>query len=95
MIYLEFSVGDIVRVVDKPYRDCRFGWSANMTAFCGNEYLIRSKEWYDRKECYLYRLSGLDGAPKGFLWCAGCFEQSMPEFEIADESGMKDLFGLT
>lgn len=90
----EFYVGDIVKVVDKPVK-CAFTWVPSMSAFCGKEYKISLAKWSTDKGCWRYNIRSIGG---GFVddwnWDAKCFEIASSDFEVSDESGMKDLFGL-
>lgn len=91
---MEFFEGNVVRIVEKPYEECLYGWAPGMDDFCGKEYKIQKKEWNEGYKAYVYMLSDLAGVPQSYYWHEDCFEQSTPDFPIADESSVDDLLGL-
>lgn len=96
MIYTRkpiYSVGDVVRIVDKPYSDCPFSWVGRMSCHCGKlatitEVLLELEFGKTGEEGY--RIDTDDGE---FMWCANCFEQVGADIEESDESIDDVLFG--
>ena len=83
----EYNIGDIVRIVSKPYRECPFTWVSNMDNYCGRKAEITDKwysEWYGQ---YGYSVN-VDGAC--FNWCGNCFE-SPEEFYTANQDDISFL----
>lgn len=82
MEYQEFNVGDIVRIVDKPYYDCPFSWASGMDMYCSREAEIKSKEYSAYFKTYVYRISADN---TNYAWCGNCFEP-LQELEIETAS---------
>ena len=74
----KFKVGDIVRVVDTPYKDCPFVWVDEMTDCCGEEVTITDVFWIESLNAHGYSISEDCGVS---TWCENCFVQ---EADIAE-----------
>lgn len=74
----EFCVGEIVKVVDVPYMDCKFSWVRSMNRYCGRDVVIENAEWDKFNRCYRYIIDADNGV---HAWCNGCFEQVLPDIE--------------
>ena len=87
-----YSVGDIVRIVEKPYSDCPFSWVRAMNAYCGKlatiEEVLLELDWGDTNE-EGYRIDTDEGE---FVWCATCFEPVETDIKESD-SNLDVLFG--
>ena len=84
-----FFVGDKVRVVDTPYRDCPFTWIDDMTNMCGKVVTIIHKEVDNSKGTPYYNIR-----ESQWNWCGNCFvplepEEDLPEIE--DDSFLKAI----
>lgn len=77
----KFQVGDVVRVVDKPYKRCPFGWVADMDHLCGKYVTIASVYWSDYRNTFAYYLEEDDYS---FKWCENCFVEEETEIEESD-----------
>lgn len=90
MEFREFNVGDVVIVVNEPYKNCPFSWADQMTSMCGATVTIKEKRYVDRYNTYRYRIQEDDG---DFAWCGNCFlpfdgqsfGQSLRHFRIGDK----------
>lgn len=99
---MEFwNVGDIVRVVDKPYRECPASWVPEMDDACGHEVEItyadmRIKNNGETWQICCCKPTDPETDMGAFHWnfCSECFVSVVPDFEAAPEADMKDLFGL-
>lgn len=100
---MELSVGDIVCVVDEPFKESPAAWVDEMDGACGHEVEIthtrlvnegKSNQW----TLCLCKPTDPSLGLRAFNWnfCSDCFVPIIPETEIipADESSVKDLFGL-
>lgn len=79
-----YHVGDIVRVVDKPYMRCPFEWINWMDKYCGREVKILKAYWNDRYKTYVYKIGTVDGVERSVCaFCVNCFvaEPEEPEQE--------------
>lgn len=63
-----YRIGDVVRVVDKPYDQCSFGWMPSMDRFCGVTKTIRGICWVEALGIYGYRIDGTI-----YTFCKNCF----------------------
>ena len=88
---MEFEISEEIVIVSEPYENCPFVWVSGMTRHCGKTTKIMSKYFNERYNAYSYRIEADHGE---YLWCGNCFEQITQEFDPADETDMKDLFGL-
>lgn len=77
----KFKVGDIVRVVDTPYKDCPFVWVDEMSDFCGEEVKITDVFWIESLNAHGYLISEDCGDS---TWCENCFVQES-DIEESDE----------
>lgn len=85
-----FQVGDNVRVVDEPYKNCPFYWIDEMTFFYGKEVQIRRVQWNYEINAYAYEIEGSSCA-----WCANCFTEIADTIPEQTESGfMEDFHNL-
>lgn len=73
-----FNIGDVVRIVDKPYHDCPFTWIDAMSDYCGEETTITDVYWFESSKTHGYSLDCDDGY---CTWCENCFE---PELDIEE-----------
>lgn len=93
MIYKEWNVGDVVRVVDEPYRECPFSWVDTMDEYCSREAMIRSKSFSTGYNTFRYEID-LDYGTHS--WCGNCFETDVEEdeadFEVSEDDFEKLLF---
>ena len=62
-----FQIGDRVRVVDMPFRECPFNWVKPMDKLCGKEFEISNVGWSRERSCYYYCIKG-----RGFAFCKDC-----------------------
>lgn len=87
-----YSVGNIVRIVEKPYSDCPFSWVGAMSAYCGKlatiTEVLLELEWGNTNE-EGYRIDTDDGE---FVWCATCFEPIEADIQESD-ANLDVLFG--
>lgn len=83
-----FEVGDFVKIVEKPYVGCPFGWVREMNEFRGREARITdvSRNTNSTNDAYY-----IDIDHHSYAWCFNCFEHE-PDPDI-DESD-KDLTAL-
>lgn len=87
----EYDVGDIVRIVDKPYRECVFSWVGSMDKYCSRTAKITGTHGTWKGET-AYTIDIDDGEHS---WCAHCFmPKAGPDFEQADDSELMTLFGM-
>lgn len=80
----EFFVGDMVRVVDVPYRDCPLSWVDSMDRYCGKIMEIVRKNYNTQRACYAYRI---DADKELYMWCGNCF---VPMVTTPDSSTRTD-----
>lgn len=65
-----FQEGDVVRVVDIPYKDCPFLWTSGMDEFSGTETTITNVHWNNTRNAHVYKISADHGS---YMWCENCF----------------------
>lgn len=85
MEFREFNIGDVVTVVNEPYKGCPFTWVDPMTSMCGETVIITKKRYIDQYNTYCYSIQEDDG---NFSWCGNCFfpfgDQAKCRFHIGD-----------
>ena len=73
-----YTKGDIVRVVDEPYKDCPFEWIGEMDDYCGQTATITSVTWNKWAKAWGY---SIDIDEYCCTWCEDCF---VPESDIEE-----------
>lgn len=97
---LEWAVGDIVQIVDEPYRESPACWVPQMDETCGYEVRIVLVAWEDDDDGHwqLCQCEPVDPMVDSdmFCWnyCSNCFIPIQPCFDTASEIDIKDLFGM-
>lgn len=88
----EFNIGDIVRVVDEPYRSCPFHWAENMSNYLGMAVTICAKTWSPANKTYRYEIKEDN---RRFAWCGDCFTLNYSDdFEIEDSDALLELLSI-
>lgn len=84
----QYSVGDVVRICDKPNYDCPFGWAdIDMDRYCGHNATIVAISHSAAYDIPIYRL---DVDCRKWMWSEDCLEEIQNE-EI-EESNMDIMF---
>ena len=83
----EYNIGDMVRIVSKPYKECPFTWVSSMDNYCGMEAEITDKRYSAAYGQYKYSVN-VDGNRFGL--CGNCFESS-EEFYAANQDDISFL----
>lgn len=78
-----FAIGDLVRIVSTPYKDCPFVWTDGMTQYCGKPARIVGAYWHVTYKAHYYYI---DVDNELHMWCENCFEPIDEEKEIAESS---------
>lgn len=94
MQYNEFEIGDIVTVVDRPYRYCPFSWATTMDQYLSSQAVIVDKVISASSGTFGYRIDIDDG---DHVWCGNCFQPKFVEsedFECADNNDIAKFFGI-
>ncbi len=90
MNWREFQIGEVVRVIDRPKRDCRVGWYSDMDEYCGmTATVVAHTSWTNGVL--------LDIDEGVFVWDAEIIEKVTPPCEVSnldtDESvDISDMF---
>lgn len=87
----EFFVGDIVQVVEHPYKKCPFRWMSEMSELLGQSVEIIDKWWSESHHTYGYRIKE---DLYRFSWCGNCFkpiESTESDFEIESADALLEL----
>lgn len=91
--FKEWSVGDVVRIVDAPYMECPFAWVDTMDKYCSMEAKICKKRLSEQYNTYQYIIDIDDG---DHYWCGNCFEEVYKEeeatFEVSEDDFKKLIF---
>lgn len=87
-----YQVGDVVRVVDTPYRECPFTWASYMDHYCGCEYTVRSVDYSWYRKTYKYTLEKDGGHVINIAWCSGCLTPVVDEFSEPSPSELDAWF---
>lgn len=87
----EFQVGEVVRVVDEPYKDCPFSWVNNMDEWCGRRVEILDRHWSSWYDCYAYEIE------REYCWsfCGNCFVRDSTDSGSEDEDSELDVSGFS
>ena len=77
----KYQIGDVVRVVDTPYKDCPFGWVGDMDECCSREATIEYVYWDNGRNIYGYII---DIDDYNCIWCENCFivDQDLEESDL-------------
>jgi hypothetical protein len=76
-----YQVGDTVRIVDQPFRNCPFSWTYLMDRYCGTCAKITSVRWSSIRLTHAYHID-VDGG--NYVWCKDCFTPSNPEPDLEE-----------
>lgn len=78
-----FKVGDIVKIVETPFRECPFHWVSPMDDYCGMETVITGMHYSDSFSTYCYYI---DADDSGYSWCSNCFVEVQTDIEESELS---------
>lgn len=86
-----FQIGDVVRIIDNPNRDCEAGWDRGMDEYCGRTAIVTSLyRWIDNAVCI-----DIDGGE--FIWSDDIVELfhhicEVPDLEVEESADICALF---
>ena len=93
MLFNEWNVGDVVRIVDAPYEECPFTWVGTMNKYCSRGASICKKRFSEQYNTYQYIIDIDDG---DHYWCGNCFKAVYKEeeatFEVSEDDFEKIIF---
>lgn len=81
-----YHVGEVVRVVDRPYNQCPFWWTPGMNKYCGATTEIKKVPWSESRGCYEYKVFGCGN----YSFCKNCFAPQEEEDDIEYNPTMTD-----
>ena len=87
----EFQVGEVVRVVSEPYKDCPFTWADGMDKWCGSRVKILALYWSSEDDCYAYEIE----RERGWSFCRNCFVRDSTDSGSEDEDSELDVSGFS